>query len=87
MTEYSCNVGEAVHGKRRFRPKGRLKCYVKGVRPFDRKALLKWLRGQLRDTLSARNRAAKLREYGEAQLADGIAQAYEFTILYVERGQ
>src|SRR4029077_3567210 len=38
MTEYSCNVGEAVHGKRRFRPKGRLKCYEKGVRsnPIER---------------------------------------------------
>lgn len=31
MTDYSANVGEAVHGKRRFKPRGRLVCYERGA--------------------------------------------------------
>jgi hypothetical protein len=31
MSNYSCYVGEAIHGSRRFKPKGRLKCYQEGV--------------------------------------------------------
>lgn len=31
MTDYSANVGEAVHGSRRFKPRGRLVCYERGA--------------------------------------------------------
>ena len=54
---------------------------------LDRKELLKWLRSRLKDTEGARDRHADEGEYGEAQLCEGIAQAYAFTILHVERDQ
>jgi hypothetical protein len=47
--------------------------------------LLKWLRWRLRETEWAKRAAARECNYGEAQLCEGIAQAYAFTILHVER--
>lgn len=47
--------------------------------------LLKWLRARFKDTEAARKRYASAGQYGDAQLAEGIAQAYAYTILHVER--
>lgn len=51
---------------------------------MNEKELLKWLHKRLRESEQARNTAARKRDYGEAQLCEGIAQAYAFTILHVE---
>ena len=47
--------------------------------------LLKWLRWRLRETEQDTRAAAQRKHYGEAQLREGIAQAYAFTILHFER--
>jgi hypothetical protein len=47
------------------------------------KELLRWLKRQQRSAEQHRDEKAKNREFGDAQLAEGIAQAYAFTILHV----
>lgn len=50
----------------------------------ERRELLKFLRFRLRESDRATRAAAKAKDYGTAQLCEGLAQAYEFTILHVE---
>jgi len=49
------------------------------------KELLSWLRRQYRSTEKSKRIAIKRRNYGEALYLEGIAAAYAFTIIHVER--
>jgi hypothetical protein len=60
---------------------------IASQRRLDKKELLKWLRGRLRDTERARDAKANDHEYGDALLCEGIAQAYAFTILHITRDE
>ena len=49
------------------------------------KELLKWLRANFRDAEASRKKAASEGRYGDAQIAEGLAQAYAYTIMHVKR--
>lgn len=47
--------------------------------------LLKWLRAQYREAMAHKRQAVRNKLYGEAHHAEGIASAYAYMILHVER--
>lgn len=51
----------------------------------QKRELLKWLRGRYREAEARLRSDLDCREYGEAQLDEGMIQAYEYVIIHVKK--
>jgi hypothetical protein len=54
-------------------------------RSSEMQALRDWLNWRLSETVKAERRAKRARHYGEALYASGLASAYAFAILHMDR--